>query len=100
MSTNDAANNGGGAGTTGPPTKPTKKIAPDGAATGTAVLIRPWMTTAEVAAESGRHRETVLLALRRKLLKGNQSGAKGHWTIARKDFDDWMSRGKPIARAS
>lgn len=96
---NDAANHGGGAGTTGPPTKPTKtNDQPAAGQASTAVLTRDdWMTTTAVADESGRHRETVLLALRRRLLNGNQSGAKGHWTIARADFDDWMRRGKPIA---
>lgn len=98
MSTNDAANHGGGAGTNGPPNK--KNSQDIATPTATAVLTRDWMTTTQVAGESGRHRETVLLALRRGLLAGSQSGVKGHWTVAREAFDDWMRRGKPISRTA
>ncbi len=86
MHTADVANNGGGAGTNGPPTKPTKKAI--------------WMTAQDAAAESRRHHENVLVALRRGLLIGSQSGPKASWSIERADFDDWMRRGAPIARAA
>ncbi|MGW4128020.1 hypothetical protein [Amycolatopsis japonica] len=93
----DAANNGGGAGTNGPPTKPTKRTAPHAVA---AAPKQQWMTAQEVAAESRRHHESVLNALRRGLLVGSQSGPKGTWSIERSDFNDWMRRGKPLQRAA
>lgn len=54
-----------------------------------------WMTTLEVAAEAKKHQETVLLALRRNLLKGVHAGPKRPWRIERDHFDDWMRRGAP-----
>jgi hypothetical protein len=99
MNTEDAANNGGGAGTNGPPTKPTKRTA---AAQLAAVAPKKveWMSAQDVVDESGRHHNSVLIALRRGLLVGSQSGPKGTWSIERSDFNDWMRRGKPIARAA
>lgn len=81
----DAANNGGGAGTNGPPTKPTKRVR----------SADEWMTARQVADESQKHHESVLAALRKGLLKGSQSSAKAPWRIKRKDFNTWMDRGAP-----
>ncbi len=92
----DAANHGGGAGTNGPPTKPTKRTAVRAVATAP----EPPMTAQEVAVAAGRHHETVLLALRRGLLVGTQSGPKGTWAIERADFNDWKRRGRPSQRAA
>jgi hypothetical protein len=98
MNTEDAANNGGGAGTNGPPTKPTKKTSTRLATVAPKKV--EWMSAQDVVDESGRHHNSVLLALRRGLLVGGQSGPKGTWSIERADFNDWMRRGKPIARAA
>lgn len=55
-----------------------------------------WMTTKQVAAESGRHHENVLLALHRGLLAGVQACVNAPWRISRKSFDAWMEAGAPI----
>ncbi|WP_086848350.1 helix-turn-helix domain-containing protein [Amycolatopsis kentuckyensis] len=86
----DAANNGGGAGTNGPPTKPTKKLSPH----------MQWMTVQDVVAEAQKSDETVYAALRRGHLKGSHSSAKAPWRIRRDHFNDWMSRGAPAWRAA
>jgi hypothetical protein len=83
--TEDAANNGGGAGTTGPPTKPKKR----------GRMADEWMTAGQVAEESQKHHESVLAALRKGHLKGSQASAKAPWLIKRRDFNDWMDRGAP-----
>jgi hypothetical protein len=58
------------------------------------------MTAQEVAVASGRHHESVLTALRRGLLEGNQAGPKATWSIRREDFEDWMARGAPLRKAA
>ncbi|MEV4052989.1 helix-turn-helix domain-containing protein [Amycolatopsis sp. NPDC049688] len=85
MTTADAANNGGGAGTNGPPTKPTKKLV---------------LSAKEAAEITGRHHESVLCALRRGLLKGSQASAKASWLIRAADVEDWVSRGAPTGRTA
>lgn len=95
MNTADAANSGGGAGTNGPPTKPTKRVAGNRLAVVAPKKVE-WMSAQDVVDESGRHHNSVLLALRRGLLVGSQPGPKGTWSIARDDFNDWMRRGAPI----
>lgn len=55
-----------------------------------------WMTTKQVAAESGRHHESVLLALGRGRLVGVQPCANAPWRISRKAFDAWTTAGAPI----
>lgn len=55
-----------------------------------------WMTTTQVADESGRHQESVLLALHRGLLAGVQARAGCPWRVERKAFDAWMERGAPV----
>lgn len=84
MKTMDAANNGGGAGTNGPPTKPTKR----------------WLSTREVSELSGRHQETVLLALRRGLLAGVQPGKNASWRVRVEDYEAWAALGAPLRKAA
>lgn len=55
-----------------------------------------WMSTKDVAAESPRHHESVLLALKRGLLTGTQSHPGARWQISRKAFQAWMERGAPV----
>jgi hypothetical protein len=55
-----------------------------------------WMTTKQVAVESGRHHENVLLALRRGHLTGVQRRAGCPWRITRKAFDEWMQAGARV----
>lgn len=55
-----------------------------------------WMTARQVADESGRHHERVLLALGRGLLTGTQSRPKASWRVSRKAFEAWMAKGAPI----
>ena len=55
-----------------------------------------WMTTNQVAADSGRHRDSVLDALGRGLLTGTQAHPKARWRISRKAFEAWMAKGAPI----
>lgn len=55
-----------------------------------------WMTTRQVAAESGRHPRSVTDALRRRLLVGVQACARGTWRVSRESFDDWAERGFPV----
>jgi excisionase family DNA binding protein len=59
----------------------------------------PWMTTRQAAAYARRHRETVLLALRRGELQGTQRNGRANctWRVHRDDVDRWM-RGEPPAR--
>lgn len=83
--TADVANNGGGAGTNGPPTKPTKKL---------------FLSAKDVAEMTGRHHESVLAALRRGLLKGTQASAKSNWLIRAADVEDWTSRGAPLQHSA
>lgn len=54
------------------------------------------MSTKQVAAESGRHHESVLLALRKGLLKGVQPRANCPWRIRRPDFERWLDAGCPL----
>lgn len=58
------------------------------------------MTTKEVALESGRHKDSVLLALRKGALQGVQSDANCSWRVTRKAFDTWIAAGAPIPRVS
>lgn len=67
----------------------------------------PWMTTRQVADYAGRHRDTVLLALRRKELKGAQREGRANatWRVHRDDVDRWMrgerpARGNPRLRSA
>lgn len=55
-----------------------------------------WMTAKQVAGESGRHHESVLLALRRDLLAGTQSHPQASWRISRPAFKAWMEKGAPV----
>jgi hypothetical protein len=55
-----------------------------------------WMTVKEVAEESGRAYDSVIRALRRGLLTGNQPCPKGTWSISRKAFAAWMEKGRPV----
>jgi hypothetical protein len=59
-----------------------------------------WMTTGEIVEASGRHEDTVLLALRRGLLKGVQSGYKGRWRAKSSDVEAWVEAGAPWQVAS
>lgn len=86
----DAANNGGGAGTNGPPTKPKKRPLAQG----------QWMTVQDVVVEAQKSDETVYAALRRGFLVGSHAGAKAPWRIRRSHFEDWMDRGAPAWRAA
>lgn len=86
MQTKDAANSGGGAGTNGPPTKPTKRW--------------QWLSTRQVGDLAGRHQETVLLALRRGLLRGTQAGVNSTWRVREDWAADWLDRGAPSKTAA
>lgn len=55
-----------------------------------------WMTAKQAADESGRHHQSVLLALRRNLLTGVQPCTKGTWRISRAAFAAWMAKGAPV----
>lgn len=55
-----------------------------------------WMTARQVADESPRHHESVLLALRRQLLSGVQSHPGASWLVSRKAFQAWMEKGAPV----
>lgn len=55
-----------------------------------------WMTTRQVADESGRHRDSVIYALNYGLLTGHQSRPKASWRISRKAFEAWMAKGAPV----
>jgi hypothetical protein len=57
-----------------------------------------WMSSREVSEESGRHQESVLLALHRGLLKGSQARAGCSWRVSRKAFTEWMEAGCPLDR--
>lgn len=57
-----------------------------------------WMTTKQVAEESGRHPRSVNDALRRSLLVGVQACGRGTWRVSRREFDSWMERGAPVDR--
>jgi hypothetical protein len=57
-----------------------------------------WMSSRQVSEESGRHQESVLLALHRGLLKGSQARAGCSWRVKRSDFDAWMAAGCPLDR--
>ena len=50
------------------------------------------MTVAEVAAETGKHYKTVLLAVESGELHGTQSGRKGRWTIREDCAEAWADR--------
>lgn len=54
-----------------------------------------WMTTRQVAEESGRHIRTVNDALRRGLLTGVQPGPNACWQISRTNFNRWVEAGRP-----
>lgn len=55
-----------------------------------------WMTTTQVAKESGRHRDSVIKALNSDLLTGTQSHPKASWRISRQAFQAWMKKGAPV----
>lgn len=55
-----------------------------------------WMTTKQVAAESGRHRDNVVRALNDRLLIGAQPHPNACWRISRKAFEAWMAKGAPV----
>lgn len=55
-----------------------------------------WMTTRQVADESGRSRDRVIDALNCKLLTGVQSRPKATWRVSRKAFAEWMEKGAPV----
>ncbi|MGB3443834.1 MAG: hypothetical protein WBA97_34285 [Actinophytocola sp.] len=55
-----------------------------------------WMTTRQVADESGRAYDSVARALQRRLLTGHQPCPRGTWRISRKAFEAWMAKGAPI----
>lgn len=55
-----------------------------------------WMTTRQVANESGRHRDSVIRALGWGLLTGTQSHPKASWRISRVAFKAWMEKGAPV----
>lgn len=59
-----------------------------------------WMTTRQVADESGRHRDSVIHALNRRLLTGHQASPRARWRISRKAFEAWMAKGAPIPAQS
>ncbi|MFC3490734.1 hypothetical protein ACFORH_42820, partial [Amycolatopsis roodepoortensis] len=86
-----------GAGTNGPPTKPIKKKT---AAQTIAEAPKQWMSASDCADASPRHHNSVLLALRRGLLVGSQSGPKGTWLIERGDFDAWLRDGAKFKRTA
>lgn len=48
------------------------------------------LTPAQVATLTGRHVETVTLALRDKELRGHQRAKGGRWYIRREDAIAWM----------
>ena len=52
-------------------------------------------TVTEAAKRAGVSRETVLRALRGKLLRGHTIGARGDWRIERADFQAWIAAGAP-----
>jgi hypothetical protein len=55
-----------------------------------------WMSSRQVSEESGRHQESVLLALHRGLLKGSQARVGCSWRVERGAFDAWMDKGAPV----
>jgi excisionase family DNA binding protein len=55
-----------------------------------------WMTTRQVAEESGRHRDNVIDALNDKLLTGVQRCPGARWRVSRKAFEAWMEKGAPV----
>ncbi len=55
-----------------------------------------WMTTKQVAEESGRHRDNVVRALNDGLLAGTQSHPNASWRVSRKAFAVWMEKGAPV----
>lgn len=59
-----------------------------------------WMTTRQVADESGRHQESVIRALQKGLLTGSQSRPGATWRISRRAFEAWMAKGAPIPAQS
>jgi hypothetical protein len=54
-----------------------------------------WMTSKQVAEESGRHVRTVNDALRRGLLVGVQPGPNARWRVMRANFKQWVEAGCP-----
>lgn len=55
-----------------------------------------WMSTTQVAQESGRHRDSVIKALNSGLLTGTQSHPRASWRISRQAFQAWMKKGAPV----
>lgn len=53
------------------------------------------LTAKQVADHTGRHHETVLLAARRGLLVGTQSGPGATWRFRLPDVDRWIEAGCP-----
>lgn len=56
------------------------------------VASSPWKTTAEAAAYSKRHEDTITTALRSGTLRGSQKMKKGKWLIHVDDLDAWISK--------
>jgi hypothetical protein len=55
-----------------------------------------WMSTVQVAEESGRHVDSVKRALARGLLVGSQARAGCRWRVSRVEFDRWMEGGAEV----
>lgn len=71
----------------------------------TPTVVSPWMTAAQAAIYSGRHRETLYLALHeyvsssgRRGLRGVQPGRGCSWRIRTDDLDAWLNGAAPRKR--